>query len=139
MLPEIQWMRRFTLFYEIFIKYRRYPKPSSKRKIKRVFSAEEKQELSGRVFRKSRLDYIDFSATDLREARFEDVSLYGCDFSGANLRNTAFLDYDLRCAHFMRAVFENNSFKRSWLTGAENVSYLLFQYIRARGGHFAYC
>jgi len=139
MLPEIQWMRRFTLFYEIFIKYRRYPKPSSKRKIKRVFSAEEKQELSGRVFRKSRLDYIDFSATDLREARFEDVSLYGCDFSGADLRSTAFLDCDLRCAHFARAVFGSNSFKRSWLTGAEDVSYLLFEYIRARGGHFAYC
>jgi hypothetical protein len=139
MLPEIQWMRRFTLFYEAFVKHRRDPEPGSKRKIKRVFTAEEKKDLRGRVFRKSHLEYIDFSAADLREAYFEDVSLYGCDFSGADLRSTAFLDCDLRCAHFARAVFGNNSFKRSWFTGAENVSYLLFEYMRARGGHFAYC
>ncbi len=139
MLPEIQWMRRFTLFYERFVKNRRYPEPGSKRKIKRIFTAEEKQDLSRSVFRESCLDYIDFSAADLREARFEGVSLYGCDFSGADLRSTAFLDCDLRCAHFARAVFENNSFKRSWLTGAEDISYALFEYIRARGGHFAYC
>ena len=127
------------MFYEVFVKHRRYPEPVSQRKIRRVFTAEEKQDFSGRVFRKLRLDYIDFSAADLREARFEHVSLYGCDFAGADLRSAAFLDCDLRCAHFARAVFENNSFKRSWLTGAENVSYLLFEYIRARGGHFAYC
>ena len=132
-------MRRFTLFYERFVKNRRYPGPGSGRKIKRVFTAGEKQDLSRRVFRESRLDYIDFSAADLREARFEGVSLYGCDFSGADLRSTAFLDCDLRCAHFARAVFENNSFNRSWLTGAEDISSALFEYIRARGGHFAYC
>jgi len=139
MLPEIQWMRRFTLFYEAFVKNRRYPEPGSRRKLKRVFTAEEKQDLSGRIFPDSRLDYIDFSAANLCEARFEGVSLYGCDFSGADLRSTAFLDCDLRGAHFARAVFENNSFKRSWLTGAQGITYLLFEYIRARGGHFAYC
>ena len=77
------------MFYEIFIKYRRYPKPSSKRKIKRVFSAEEKQELSGRVFRKSRLDYIDFSATDLREARFEDIDKVSRDGTARTLSASA--------------------------------------------------
>ena len=132
-------MRRFTLFYAIYVKDRRYPERSPRRKIKRIFTAEEKQALGGRIFRESQLDYIDFSAADLRDTRFESVSLYGCDFSGADLRSTAFLDCDLRCAHFARAVFGSNSFKRSWLTGAEDVSYLLFEYIRARGGHFAYC
>src|SRR6266852_2418565 len=118
MSPESQWMRRYTLFYERCGTNRRDPEPGAGRKIKRIFNAEETQDLSRRVFRESRLDYIDFSAADLREARFEGVSLYGCDFSGADLRSTAFLDCDLRCAHFARAVFENNSFKRSWLTGA---------------------
>jgi hypothetical protein len=139
MLLKIQWMRRFTLFYATYVKDRRYPERSPRRKIKRIFTAEEKQALGGRIFRESQLDYIDFSAADLRDTRFESVSLYGCDFSGADLRSTAFLDCDLRCACFGRAVFGNNSFKRSWLTGAQDISYLLFEYIRARGGHFAYC
>jgi uncharacterized protein YjbI with pentapeptide repeats len=139
MLLKIQWMRRFTLFYAIYVKDCRYSGRSARRKIKRVFTAYEKQYLGGRIFRESQLNYLDFSAADLRDTRFESVLLYGCDFSGADLRGTAFLDCDLRGACFGRAVFGNNSFKGSWLTGAQDISCLLFEYIRARGGHFAYC
>jgi uncharacterized protein YjbI with pentapeptide repeats len=106
---------------------------------KMVFTALEKRQLFGQNFRDTTLDYVDFSAADLRDARFENVSLYGCDFSGADLRGAVFLACDLRRARFDHALLRDNSFKRSWLNGAEGVTHSLFNYLRACGGHFVYC
>jgi uncharacterized protein YjbI with pentapeptide repeats len=108
-------------------------------KPKLIFTTDEKQNLVGWIFRGSCLDSVDFSEADLREARFIGVSLCGSDFSDADLRGTVFVDCDLRWAHFERANFENNWFMGSWLTGAEGISHALFEYMRVRGGHFAYC
>jgi len=99
----------------------------------------EKRQLFGEIFLGSNLDWLDFSGADLQGARFESASLCGCDFSGADLRGTVFWDCDLRWARFDRSVFGDNSFKHSWLTGAEGITRSLFEYIRARGGHLVYC
>jgi uncharacterized protein YjbI with pentapeptide repeats len=125
------------LFYGLFIKNTH--SRGERNGCKVVFTALEKRHLSGEVFRRSSLDYLDFAGADLRKARFEAASLCGCDFSGADLRGAVFWDCDLRRARFDRAIFGDNSFRRSWLNGAEGITRSLFEYIRTRGGHFAYC
>jgi uncharacterized protein YjbI with pentapeptide repeats len=125
------------LFYELYVK--NAPSRHSHRMCKVVFISLEKRHLSGEIFRESKLDFLDFSGADLRGARFESASLCGCDFSGADLRGTVFWDCDLRWARFDRSVFGDNSFRRSWVTAAEGITRSLFEYIRTRGGHFAYC
>ena len=111
----------------------------ARRSCKMVFTSAEKRHLGGEIFFGSKLDYLDFSQADLREARFEGASLRGCDFSGADLRGTVFEDCDLRWSRFDRAIFGNNSFRRSWLTGCEGITRYVFEYVRTRGGHFVYC
>jgi len=123
------------LFYDLFV--RRSRTTAKPRKI--VFTALEKQQLFGRHFRETTLDYVDFSAADLHEACFENVSLCGCDFSGADLTGAIFLGCDLRWARFDGAILRGNSFQRSWLSGAEGITRGLFEYLRACGGHFVYC
>ena len=125
------------MFYELYVK--NAPSRHTQRICKVVFTSLEKRHLSGEIFRESKLDCLDFSGADLRGARFESVSLCGCDFSGADLRGTVFWDCDLRWARFDRSVFGDNSFRRSWVTGAEGITRSLFEYIRTHGGHFAYC
>ena len=126
------------MFYdELFVKHRRSRGTAKRCKV--VFTTLEKRQLFGEIFRETSLDYVDFSGADLREAWFETVSLCGCDFSGADLTGAVFLDCDLRWARFDRAILGDNSFKRSWLNGAEGITRGLFDYVRACGGHFAYC
>ncbi len=128
------------MFYEFFlINTHRLRSGHPRRSCKMVFTSVEKGHLGGEIFRGSKLDYLDFSRADLREARFEGTSLCGCDFSGADLRGTVFEDCDLRWSRFDRAIFGNNSFRRSWLTGSEGITRYLFEYMRTRGGHFVYC
>ena len=125
------------MFYELYVKNARLP-PADK-SCRAVFTSLEKRHLFGEIFRGSKLDFLDFSRADLRGARFEGASLCGCDFSGADLRRTVFWDCDLQWARFDRAIFGDNSFRRSWLNGAEGITRSLFDYIRKNGGHFAYC
>jgi uncharacterized protein YjbI with pentapeptide repeats len=128
------------LFYEFFIKNTNSLRSGrARRSCEVVFTTVEKRHLGGEVFRGSKLDYVDFSQADLREARFEGASLCGCDFSGADLRGAVFEDCDLRWSRFDRAIFGNNSFRRSWLTGSEGITRSVFEYVRTRGGHFVYC
>jgi len=103
------------LFYEIFVRNHRHPRPSYMEKPKSVFTTGEKQNLVGWIFNGSCLDSVDFSEADLREAHFIGVSLCGSDFSDADLRGTVFVDCDLRWAHFERANFENTC---SWGAGS---------------------
>jgi uncharacterized protein YjbI with pentapeptide repeats len=128
------------LLYQIYELYFKNKRSRRAHKSSRVaFTPVEKRHLSGEIFRGSNLDWLDFSGADLQGARFESASLCGCDFSGADLRGTLFWDCDLRWARFDRSVFGDNSFRQSWFTGAEGITRLLFEYIRARGGHFVYC
>jgi len=128
------------LFYEFFLKNTYNLRSGRARQTcELVFTVMEKRHLGGEIFRGSKLDYVDFSHADLREARFHGASLCGCDFSGADLRGTVFEDCDLRWSRFDRAIFGNNSFKRSWLTGSEGITRSVFEYVRTRGGHFVYC
>jgi uncharacterized protein YjbI with pentapeptide repeats len=128
------------LFYDFFVKNTHSLRSERTRQpCEVVFTAAEKRQLGGEVFRGSKLDYVDFSRADLREARFEGASLCGCDFSGTDLRGAVFEDCDLRWSRFDRAIFGNNSFRRSWLTGSEGITRSVFEYVRTRGGHFLYC
>jgi len=124
------------LFYEIYLKSSR---PPIRKSCRVVFTPAEKRYLFDEIFHGSKLDWLDFSKADLQGTRFEGASLCGCNFSGANLRGTVFWDCDLRWPRFDRCVFGDNSFRRSWLTGVAGITVSLFEYIRARGGHFAYC
>lgn len=124
------------MFYELYVKSKR---PHLRSSCRVAFTSLEKRHLSGEVFRGSNLAGLDFSGADLQSARFEGASLCGCDFSGANLRGAVFWDCDLRLARFNHTIFGDNSFSRSWLNEAEGITRSLFEYIRTRGGHFAYC
>jgi len=122
------------LFYELFVKSNRLRHSHNIRRV--AFTPLEKRHLSGEIFRGSNLDWLDFSGADLQGARFEGASLCGCDFSGADLTGTVFWDCDLRWARFDHTIFGNNSFRGSWLNGAEGITRFLSEYIRTRGGHF---
>lgn len=128
------------MIYEFFLKRTDGSRTRcARRSCKSVFTSAEKRHLGGEIFRGSKLDYLDFSQADLREARFHGASLSGCDFSRADLRGTVFEDCDPRWSRFDRAIFGNNSFKRSWLTGSEGITRYVFEYVQTRGGHFVYC
>jgi uncharacterized protein YjbI with pentapeptide repeats len=133
----LQARREITLLYEVYLK-ETHPRHDYK-SCKVVLTSLEKRHLSGEIFRGLEINCLDFKGADLREARFESTSLCACDFSGADLRGAVFWDCDLRWARFDRAVFGDNSFKRSWLNGAEGITRSLFDYVRKSGGHFAYC
>lgn len=133
----MQEPRQITLFYELYLR-NALPAPVRKR-CTVVFTSLEKQQLRGERFSGSNFDCVDFSGADLRDVQFKGATLCGCDFSGADLRGTLFWNCDLRWARFDCAVFGGHSFKRSCLNGAEGITRSLFEYIRASGGHFAYC
>jgi uncharacterized protein YjbI with pentapeptide repeats len=104
-----------------------------------IFTDREKQQLAGLRVRCFEMNRVDFVQANLRNARFEEVSLYGCDFSGADLRGAQFICCDLRRARFRGAFFACNNFTGSWFISATGVSPGLRRYIRERGGHFLYC
>ena len=98
-----------------------------------MFTSVEKRHLSGEIFRGSNLDWLDFSGADLRGARFESTSLCGCDFSGADLTGNCVLGLRSPVGAFSIVLFlRDNSFRHSWLTGAEGITRSLFEYIRAQ-------
>lgn len=102
----------------------------------RVFSAGEKKELTGQLFRELRLDRVDFSGADLREARFDTVSLRGSDFRGADLRGAVFTDCDLREADLHETLLDDARFEGSWVGGATGLTVEQVQLVSSRGGIF---
>ena len=101
----------------------------------RIFTAREKERLSGLVCRNAELNRVDFSNANLREAEFHRVSLVAADFSGADLRCASFIGCDLREARFEGALFQFTRFDQSWLIGAHGLSEPIRKYLRRQGAH----
>ncbi|MBV8136391.1 MAG: pentapeptide repeat-containing protein [Deltaproteobacteria bacterium] len=101
----------------------------------RIFTASEKERLSGFVCRDTELNRVDFSNANLRAAEFHRVSLVAADFSGADLRCASFVGCDLREARFEGALFQFTRFDQSWLIGAHGLSEPKRKYLRRQGAH----
>ena len=101
----------------------------------RIFTASEKEHLSGLVCRDAELNRVDFSNANLREAEFHRVSLVAADFSGADLRCASFIGCDLREARFEGALFQFTRFDQSWLIGAHGLSEPMRKYLRRQGAY----
>jgi uncharacterized protein YjbI with pentapeptide repeats len=102
----------------------------------RVFTAAEKRDLAGQVFRNLSLEGVDFSGANLREASFVRVSLRGCDFRTADLRGADFLGCDLRQARLDQVVLGDNRFHGSCLANSAGLSDDAKDYVSRRGGSF---
>jgi len=104
-----------------------------------VFTYEEKRQLAGIEVSGLEMNRVDFAGANLRWARFEDVSLYGCDFSRADLREAKFIRCDLRTANFLGATFGRTSFDDSLVIGARGLSTRMSEYVRSKGGFSWLC